>query len=999
MSHNGVATSGARPAGVPRLALNRVGTGSAGAFGSTSASARSAASAARVPQPPTHSSSARRGGFRNSARRTNHAGTASARVPHSYTVRSRSQSPRSARGAATSSGSAVVKIRAPLIDVPSKAFRRMRTAPDVVNPGSGDGDIAAVAGVTGGAVATARHLRASHQRRGRDAWGTPRGQRGATSGTASSRAKRSARSASPRPTARAGAATRGDLLGPATMSERIGAHYSLAVGKLSPRLMTEYRRVRAGAAPRSGTAYMIPVAHSGGGGATSTSTSSARHANGHAASNTSAHIMDWIQSPRTGLGSETARLVQPSLPDGEALPWRPLLPASTEDVAYIMHVDGGGPAPDGGARLDANEEFLVLDNSDMPLEMFDNSTFEMHTPEEWIALGQGVFIGEYEGTPASAPAYRNGEWVWVTCVVTKYDSAAQRYTVVFPDTGKSKQVKRLNLHFAAEPDSTFWGRRKWCEDAREAAKAATRYEHYLSKQPGDLRVIAPLPEAWERQILQWAVNGGTTSGGDVRERLSLHSASLAAMLEEVRASYTLAMKHAAIGYNTLNPRLRAGFQRLKLPLPHRNPPPPYKGMVCAVDDCDAFGDPVARYTTLRDAIAAITAVGNKEIEDGVHEATSSLLATFNAEFSVRRFTDTRIRSLREHDELETEEARHARRRRKAIRNRVTKLLEGEKGKGGVGDQDDVALDAEVPLPLPCSLDTWNKRQKLVTTNLATDLDTVRTLCVCLSWLACEALTLCLAVNTQSWRKAFVAALYDALQNSYNLYERDVSMFRQSVLSRLLRRVHYVMADQLRVLTRFSIVDFVRFVAQLCGDRRSRNATLRRFRHVAEPDLESPEVLEGFLDRVEFRGPVTSEVRPDSREDGPMTPRALGLDGGGVAPSFWGAWGDGEAEPTPEELAEDEELLRTAGAGGGVPRPLKHVKQPLYVVPVAVAVAVWLCGCVAVWLSGLTRSLWRCTASSCSCLPAKAASRCAPTPTKSSTHCAVLLGASHAPCPS
>ena len=124
MSHNGVATSGARPAGVPRLALNRVGTGSAGAFGSTSASARSAASAARVPQPPTHSSSARRGGFRNSARRTNHAGTASARVPHSYTVRSRSQSPRSARGAATSSGSAVVKIRAPLIDVPSKAFRR-----------------------------------------------------------------------------------------------------------------------------------------------------------------------------------------------------------------------------------------------------------------------------------------------------------------------------------------------------------------------------------------------------------------------------------------------------------------------------------------------------------------------------------------------------------------------------------------------------------------------------------------------------------------------------------------------------------------------------------------------------------------------------------------------------------------------------------------------------------------------------------------------------------
>ena len=54
---------------------------------------------------------------------------------------------------------------------------------------------------------------------------------------------------------------------------------------------------------------------------------------------------------------------------------------------------------------------------------------------------------------------------------------------------------------------------------------------------------------------------------------------------------------------------------------------------------------------------------------------------------------------------------------------------------------------------------------------------------------------------QTWRRGFVSALYDSLQASYNLYERDEAAFRTSVLHRLLRRVHYIMADQLRVLTR------------------------------------------------------------------------------------------------------------------------------------------------------------------------------------------------------
>ena len=363
------------------------------------------------------------------------------------------------------------------------------------------------------------------------------------------------------------------------MSERIGANYSLLVGKLSARLLSSFVRSRS-SRNRSSTASALVMPGRG----------ASHRATAHDGDATDEKIWRWVKDVHhVDLASNT-QLANCSQPTCEySGPWRPLLPASVDDVDYIMHVDGGGPQPDADTRLDATDEFLVLDNSDLPLELFDNSVYETRSPSQWIALGRGVFVGDFEGTPASAPAYRNGRWTWEAVAVSSYDEANQRYTVTFADNGQTKQVKRLNLKFVAEPEQMFWERRQWCEQAREAAKAATRYKHYLSKQPGGVKHVAPLPVAWERRMVQWAVDA-TGSGADsaqVRMKLARHSAVLASMMEEVRGEYILAMKHATACYHTLNPRLRARFRRLKLPLPQRRGPAPMYGMVASTDAHDA----------------------------------------------------------------------------------------------------------------------------------------------------------------------------------------------------------------------------------------------------------------------------------------------------------------------------------------------------------------------------------------------------------------------------
>ena len=87
-----------------------------------------------------------------------------------------------------------------------------------------------------------------------------------------------------------------------------------------------------------------------------------------------------------------------------------------------------------------SEAFLVIDQSRYPLEIFDDSTFEKRSPEQWLA----------SKSKGSSPYFDGTGWKWQPVSVLSYDEATERYMIQFDDGGLKKKVKRLSLMFDLE---------------------------------------------------------------------------------------------------------------------------------------------------------------------------------------------------------------------------------------------------------------------------------------------------------------------------------------------------------------------------------------------------------------------------------------------------------------------------------------------------------------------------------------------------------------------
>ncbi|GFH14246.1 uncharacterized protein HaLaN_10265 [Haematococcus lacustris] len=156
----------------------------------------------------------------------------------------------------------------------------------------------------------------------------------------------------------------------------------------------------------------------------------------------------------------------------------------------------------------------------MPLELFDNTEYEMHSPEEWVQLAQ-----QQGGYSAETLMYQSGSgaYVWVPCRVTSWDPVARAFEVQFQAHGPAagvqtapnghtglangsgkggaqqdapggrdlaggltkKLVKRLNLRFKAENPAVFDARVGSAKAAREVAESELRLLFYLDAlEPG-----------------------------------------------------------------------------------------------------------------------------------------------------------------------------------------------------------------------------------------------------------------------------------------------------------------------------------------------------------------------------------------------------------------------------------------------------------------------------------------------------------------------------------
>jgi dynein heavy chain len=127
-------------------------------------------------------------------------------------------------------------------------------------------------------------------------------------------------------------------------------------------------------------------------------------------------------------------------------------------------------------------DFLRIDQSRLPIEIFDDLEFESidKSPEEWLATKSGGL----------SPYFYENTWMWRRVEVLGYDYARKKYHVRFLPEGNEKKVHRLNLKFDCENPERFDARRFKAEAQRSEAKQVMRLDHFIKCQPKEeIRVI------------------------------------------------------------------------------------------------------------------------------------------------------------------------------------------------------------------------------------------------------------------------------------------------------------------------------------------------------------------------------------------------------------------------------------------------------------------------------------------------------------------------------
>ncbi|KNC53150.1 axonemal dynein heavy chain [Thecamonas trahens ATCC 50062] len=208
-------------------------------------------------------------------------------------------------------------------------------------------------------------------------------------------------------------------------------------------------------------------------------------------------------------------------------------------------------------------------------ELFDDRTFELYTPDEWLARGGPA------GPPTAPHAFSPflnaaGEYEWHPCDVVDYDPVSNTFTIEFKPSRVTKRVKRLNLLFADEPDANFRHRLLAARAARRSAEATMRYHLVANRLPDE---ILPPSADTIAAMLRRAAPAFPLSA----------MSTLEALLDDIVAHYISTMRRAIFGYTLKSSsELRDRLAPLGLPpLPDPPPPPLYGTVPCPPFDLPA----------------------------------------------------------------------------------------------------------------------------------------------------------------------------------------------------------------------------------------------------------------------------------------------------------------------------------------------------------------------------------------------------------------------------
>ena len=121
----------------------------------------------------------------------------------------------------------------------------------------------------------------------------------------------------------------------------------------------------------------------------------------------------------------------------------------------------------------------------VPLDLFDDDTFDVRAPADWIAAGGAVVAAV--ALPLAAGPSRAVDAAWAPCTVTAYSAETGAYTCVFAFPAPEEQLPRLRVCFEAEVSSRF-----------ASSPAPPRAPPSLLTPPPPLarRTPSPSPPAW-----------------------------------------------------------------------------------------------------------------------------------------------------------------------------------------------------------------------------------------------------------------------------------------------------------------------------------------------------------------------------------------------------------------------------------------------------------------------------------------------------------------------
>ena len=152
-----------------------------------------------------------------------------------------------------------------------------------------------------------------------------------------------------------------------------------------------------------------------------------------------------------------------------------------------------------GINAEMMEESRAIDelaphdslNQVLPLSFFDDDTYEMYSPQEWIRKGRGA-----------VPAKTMSAGKWVQCVVKTYNAESKTFIVLMENT--EFQKTRLQICFDVENPGRFAERVMKATKARKVAEEMLRYNLYIDCMPTD--GSADLDHAQVTRILKTTLN-------------------------------------------------------------------------------------------------------------------------------------------------------------------------------------------------------------------------------------------------------------------------------------------------------------------------------------------------------------------------------------------------------------------------------------------------------------------------------------------------------------